>query len=99
MLIVGTIAFLKFKERWKLSSAIAEAEASAPEPEQHAPEVVAALERPLSSFSLGNFLPPSSQPAASPSAGSFYSPDLAQSVKPANDSGREESSLLPRRRS
>ena len=97
MLIVGTIAFLKFKERWKLSSAIAEA--AAQEPEQHAPEVVAALERPLSSFSLGNFLPPSSQPAASASAESFYSPGLAQSVKPANDSGREESSLLPRRRS
>ena len=97
ILIVGTIAFLKFKERWKLSAAIAQAEAQ--EPEQHAPEVVAALERPLSSFSLGNFLPPSSQPAASASAESFYSPGLAQSVKPANDSGREESSLLPRRRS
>ncbi|HMF19362.1 MAG TPA: rhomboid family intramembrane serine protease [Gemmataceae bacterium] len=97
ILIVGTIAFLKFKERWKLSLAIAEA--AAQEPEQHAPEVVAALERPLSSFALGNFLPPSSQPAASPAAESFCSPALAQSVKPANDSGREESSLLPRRRS
>jgi membrane associated rhomboid family serine protease len=96
ILIVGTIAFLKLKERWKLAAALAEAEAQEPKP--HAPEVVAALERPLTGITLGNFLPPSAQPASASSA-SFYSPGLAQAVKPAPDSGGEPTSFLPRHRS
>jgi membrane associated rhomboid family serine protease len=99
ILIVGTIGFLKFKERWKLAAAIARAETA--EPEQHSPEVVAALERPLTNFSLGSFLPPPSKPASSNAAldSSFRSASLAQAVKPSGDSARDDSSsLLPRHR-
>ena len=97
-LIVGTIAYLKLRERWKLSNA--SAEAAAEEPEPSSPEVVAALERPLTGFTLGNFLPASDKPAAAnPSLeGAFLSPSLAQAVKPAHDPGRDEPSFLPRRR-
>jgi len=97
-LIVGTIAYLKLRERWKLANAVAEAAAEESEPSS--PEVVAALERPLTGFTLGNFLPGSGKPAAAnPSLeGAFLSPSLAQAVKPAHDPGRDEPSFLPRRR-
>ena len=93
----GTIGFLKLKELWKLKKAMTEAEA-AEEPQPAAPEVVAALERPLNGFTLGNFLPPS-KPVSNPQMEeAIYSPSLSQPAKPGNDTNRDTPSFLPRRR-
>ncbi len=71
------------------------------EPEPASPAVVAALEGPLTGFTLSNFLPPSKPqtplpPASNPALEeAFFSPKLAQGVKPA---AKDQSSFLPRRR-
>jgi membrane associated rhomboid family serine protease len=94
-LIVGTIAYLKWQEHVKMTEAVAAAEAEEePEP---APEVVAALERPLNGITLGNFLPSSRPPATTDPAlkEAIFSPTLAQAVK---EPSSEEPSFLQRRR-
>jgi membrane associated rhomboid family serine protease len=95
-LLTGTIGYLKLEEHWKLKRAMAEAAAEEPAPA--APEVVAALERPLNGFTLGNFLPPS-KPVSNPQMEeAIYSPSLSQPAKPGNDTNRDTPSFLPRRR-